>query len=361
MPAQKPLARADRLLKARRYAEVISLLESQVFLYRDSAAFYRILGTACLYTGDYGGAHSYLQRSEQLRPGDTRVQLGLAAVSMRRRELPTALRLLLEVLDREPGNQHARRALALIRRTEDPSEFVTMAESGALRRVFPPIGFVLPRWVPIAIAVALVAAAAIAFVPPLARDALSRRPQRTGADAIARTDLPATLTTSSDHARYTLTDAEVATTLDRIGGYFNSFRDNLARREANRLLLSNAGPLVKERVRLIASYFRTPTFADFSDNFSFADVEREPWIYEGTHVRWTGQTTNISLGADAVRFTLLVGYEDERVLDGTVNVTVPFAADVQPGAVELIGRVNTSDTGFSLTATSIRRVVARSR
>lgn len=361
MPAQKPLARADRLLKARRYAEVLSLLESQVFLYRDSAAFYRILGTACLYTGDYGGAHSYLQRAEQLGPGNTSVQLGLAAVSLRRREVPTALRLLLEILDREPGNQHARRALAMIRRTEDPSEFVTMAESGALRRVFPPIGYALPRWVPMAVAVTLLAAAAIVFIPPIVRDALSRRPQRTGAEAIARTDLPATLTASSDHARYTLTDAEVARTLDRIGEYFNSFRDNLARREANRLLLSNAGPLVKERVRLVSSYFRVPTFADFSDNFSFADVEREPWLYEGTHVRWSGQTTNISLGDDAVRFTLLVGYQDQRVLDGTVNVTVPFAADVQPGAVELIGRVNATDAGFSLTATSIRRIVVRSQ
>jgi tetratricopeptide (TPR) repeat protein len=163
----KTLSRADRLLRARKYSQVISLLESQVFLYRENFTFYRLLGTACLYAGDYGGAYSYLQRAQQIKRDDPRVELGLAAVHLRRREIPEALAMWLSVLDRDPKNARARRGLALIRRTEDTSEFITMAESGRLARFFPPLGFHMPLWVPIALVAALLIAAAVLYLPDL--------------------------------------------------------------------------------------------------------------------------------------------------------------------------------------------------
>ena len=49
-------------------------------------------------------------------------------------------------------------------------------------------------------------------------------------------------------------------------------------------------------------------------------------------------------------------YEDERVLEGTVPVRLSFAADVQPGPIELIGRVDHEGEQFALEATSIRRL-----
>ncbi|MCK4515392.1 MAG: hypothetical protein KAU31_09055, partial [Spirochaetaceae bacterium] len=113
--------------------------------------------------------------------------------------------------------------------------------------------------------------------------------------------------------------------------------------------------------RLLSSYFTEPTFVDFVDNFTYAEVAGEPWLYDGCHVRWSGQVSNIAVSDDAIRFTLLVGYEDERILEGTVPVRVPFAADVQAGPIELIGRVNFQDGLLSLTATSIRRLAPTGR
>jgi tetratricopeptide (TPR) repeat protein len=357
VPGSKTLSRADRLLRARKYSQVISLLESQVFLYRDNFTFYRLLGTACLYTGDYGGAYSYLQRAQQIKSGDTRVELGLAAVHLRRREIPLALGLWLAVLDREPNNAQAKRGLALVRRTEDPSEFVTMAESGKLARYFPRIGFHVPGWIPVAVVAALVIAAASLFLPDIVRDLAARaREDRRGVEPITEQELPDDLTDFAGDFRYVYTDEQVAVLVERVGELFNSFQDNLARREANRILLSNASPLVKERIRLVSSYFRTPTFVDFGHNFSFDEVAAEPWLYDGCHVRWSGQTSNINAGNDAITFTLLVGYETERVLEGTVAVTVPFTADVQPGPIELIGEVDYTDGEVALVATSIRRL-----
>ncbi len=360
MRGQKTLSRAERLLRSRKFSQVISLLESQVFLYRDNFTFYRLLGTACLYTGDYGGAYSYLQRAQQIKAGESRVELGLAAVHLRRREIPAALNRWLSVLDREPNNQQARRGLALVRRTEDPSEFVTMAESGRLTRFYPRLGFAMPAWIPLTGAIALVVAAGIILLPePISRLLERDRVEREGVGTIAPSELPDDLTDFAGEFRYVYNDEQIEELVERVGELFNDFRDNLARREANRILLSNASPLLKERIRLVTSYFRTPTFVNFRDNFSYDEVAAEPWLYDGCHVRWSGQTSNIDVADDAIRFTLLVGYESERVLEGTVPVTVPFTADVQPGSVELIGRVEPRDGEITLVATSIRRIAPR--
>jgi tetratricopeptide (TPR) repeat protein len=354
---QRTLVKASRLLRARRFSEVISLLEPQVFLYRENFGFYYLLGVACLYVGDYGGAHSYLQRAEQIRPGRVGVLLGLAAVNLRRREVPQALQHWLRVLDEEPGNRAARRGLELVRRTEDPGDFVAMAESGRLRRFYPPLGFRLPRWIIVVVAVAVVAVGLGLTLP----DLIERRsqvslPTREGSEFTALPD-DEDLTNFEGSYRYVLTPEQVEETFSRAGAYFNDFRDNLAQREVNRLRLSNAGNLVKERARLLESYFRAPTFVTFEDNLSYAEVAAEPWLYDKCYVRWSGQTSNVVITDEAITFTLLVGYEDERVLEGTVPVTVPFAAEVEAGPVELIGRISWEDEQLALEATSIRRIV----
>ena len=74
------LSRAHQLFRRRRFSHVIRLLESQIFRYRNNAEFYALLGSTCLYTGDFGGAESYLRRAEQLNEEDVTTQLGLAAI-----------------------------------------------------------------------------------------------------------------------------------------------------------------------------------------------------------------------------------------------------------------------------------------
>lgn len=359
MPGSKTLGRAERMLRQRKYGDVISLLESQVFHYRENATFYRLLGTACLRSGEFAGAHTYFTRALQLGRGDSRVELPLALVHLRRREVPQALTLILSVLEREPRNRTARRLLALVRTTEDTSEFVTITETRRLRRYLPSPGVHVPAWIPALVLAGASIAAGIIYLPPVVNDFLaSRAGERTGIEPL-QLDLPADLSAEEGEYRYTFSDAEIEELTDTIGDLFNRFRDNLARREANRLLLSNASSIVKERVRLVASYFRVPSFVDFQDNFQYREVAAEPWLYEGCHVRWNGRTSNIAQASDGVRFTLLVGYADEQTLEGTVPVHVPFAAEVEPGSVELIGRVETDGTNIRLVATSIRTIVPR--
>lgn len=328
-----------------------------MFLFRENFTFYYTLGVACLYAGDFGGAFSYLQRALQLNPKNPHVLLGLAAVYLRRRQVTDALQCWLQVLDSEPRNPIAKKGLSLVKTTDDPSAYVTMAESGRLNRYYPTLGFRVPR-AAIPLAAVTVAAVAVVLLWPKITELLDRGGQasRQGSDLVTLDTGADDLTSFEGEFRYVMTEDEIERTFERIGDYFNDFRDNLAQREVNRLLVSNASDLVKERARLISEYFREPTFVDFADNFSFDEVAAEPWLYSGCYVRWSGQVSNISTTDESITFTLLVGYTDERVLEGTIPVRLNFTADVQPGPVELIGQLAYDGQSLSLRATSIRRI-----
>ena len=361
MPRRVNLARAERLLRARKYAQVISALEPQVFLYRDNPDFYRVLGLACLYAGDYSGAGSYLRRTDQIRSGDIGVLLGLAVVYLRRRELSDALRCWLTVLDQQPGNRTAKRGLSLVRSTPDPIDFVTMAESGRLRRLYPPLPLFFPRWLLVAIGGAALVAAAVVFVPGIVRDLYAERAEsRIGLDALELGSQVQDLVVDTDSSVYQLTAADIEESIVRIGDYFNNYQDNLAAREANRILNSNASPLVKERVRQIATYFREPTFADETYHyFSYDDVVADPVLYDGCYVRWRGQTSNVVETADGgVRFTLLVGYENQQVLEGVIDARSHISFDFRRGPVEVIGRITYDNSSVGLDVTNAHRIQA---
>jgi len=354
---QRALSKSTRLLRARRFSEVISLLEPQVFLHRENFTFYYNLGTACLYVGDFGGAFSYLQRAHQLSSRNPSVLIGLAAVHLRRRQVTEALQYWLQILDLEPRNAIAKRGLAFVRTATDPSVYVTMAESGKLRRFYPALGFRLPRWFLPAVAVIAVAAITVIFWPLSGiRLTPTDLPTRDGTELTRIDQDTSDWTDFSGEFRYVLTDREIEESFAHVGELFNEFHDNLAQREVNLLYNSNASDLIKERARLLSSYFTEPTFVDFTDNFTYGEVAEEPWLFDSCYVRWSGRVSNIATSDDAIRFTFLVGYEDERILEGTIPVRVPFAADIQLGPIELIGRLSFVDGILSLTATSIRRL-----
>ena len=86
------LKKASRLLRDGKYETVIRLLEPRVYQYRDSFDYYYALGRACLYTGDYRGADSYLQRAEGLEPGSIGVRLGLTFLMLQQGRKEQALR-----------------------------------------------------------------------------------------------------------------------------------------------------------------------------------------------------------------------------------------------------------------------------
>lgn len=352
------LKEAYRHYKSRRFAELIRLLEPQVFLYRDNTEFYYLLGMSCLFTGDAGGAHSYLSRCLQLDPEDTKSMLGLAAAHLKRRETQNALRLWLEVLDSEPGNRKAKRGLDFIRGAEDEEEIVTKLDRGELNKLVQTPGFRLPGIVVWSLAGVALVVAGLIFGPPLYQTVTANlEAQRDGAEVVELDQSGDNLLDYSGQFRVVLNEGELEMTMNQIQSYFNDYRDNMVMREINRVLNSNAAASVKQKALLLTDYLRTPTFTNFSDNFSYVEVSEQPWLYDGCYVRWRGRVSNLNVSESEITFDFLVGYEDQRVLEGVVPARLDFAAEIEPGSsVELIARIVAGDTLEGLQVTSIRPI-----
>lgn len=352
------LERARKLYNARNYGEVIRFLEPQVFLYRERPEFYRLLGMSCLYDGDFSGASSYLQRSLQLDEDDTETRLGLGLIHVRRRETQKALNHWLYVLERDPGNRQAKRGLDLVRAADDPSEFMELFEDGAYLQLLPARTLKLPkaalRVTVATVIVMLLVALTLQVVQRLQRP---DPPDRDGVELVRFDTPPAQAVEYDGEYRYILGSDEVRRSFSQVGEYFNERRDNLAIIEINRLLNSNASQTYKERGRMLMSYMSRPSFTDFRDNVEYRQVEQEPWLYNNVYVRWKGRVTNLDVGSERITFDFLVGYHDERVLEGIVPVTLPFAAALEGAMpIELIAKLETRDSIERLVGVSVRRI-----
>ena len=246
---RKGLGEARRLFRARRFPDVIRLLEPEVFRYRESFEYFQMLGFSCLHAGDLGGAFSYISRAYQLKDDDPSVLLGLAAVHFRRTENESALKKWLEVVESHPANPIARRGLELLRKGMTPDALQEFIDSGKLKSLFPP----LPRRV--AVAPILIAALSILVLAGLAgiviRFGSPRGAQRPGVSVI---EIPSNLSSFIDIGidyPFVLTEKEVRRVFQKAKSELLGYRDNLAVVDINRILLSNAAPAVKERARML--------------------------------------------------------------------------------------------------------------
>jgi hypothetical protein len=354
--AARNLGDARRLFRARRFPEVIRLLEPEVFRFRESADYFLMLGTACLHTGDLGGASSYLGRARQLKPGSVTALLGLAAVHFKKAETEPALKLWLEALDEDPRNPVALRGMNLLRRGMSREEVQSFVDAGRLTQLYPRLPGAR-RWtslLAIGLGAALIVAAAIIALPYL----IPREAARPGVSGIYLPSGGAMRVDTGATAVFTLTEREVEQTFGRAKDYLLAWRDNPACLQINRLLLSNASTAVKERAAALKSFLRPPNFATFRDAYTYREVATQPRLYDGCYVSWKGKVANLVLGDSSVSFDLLVGYESERELEGTVPVVLEFAADLEDGiGLEVLGRVAADANGVRLVGVSLHRLV----
>ncbi len=160
-------------------------------------------------------------------------------------------------------------------------------------------------------------------------------------------------------ARYPLTEKQIQESFERTKRLLLQYRDNLATREVNRILLSNASAYVKEKARLLATFTRVPDFTTVRDSFGFREVAVDPPLYADCFVVWRGKVANLRVSAGALSFDLLVGYESQQQLQGVVQVDAAFAAELADGdAVEVLGRVVLPSGKLALEAVSLHRLYA---
>ncbi len=353
------LQKAKRLFKERKYTETIRLLEPQVFTYRENAEFYHFLGVSCLKTGDFAGAYSYLKRAVQLEPDKMESRLALAVVHLKRMETQESLRLWLEIIEEDPSNRFARKGLDAVKAgAADEEGMEEFFETGGHHGLIPSAGVFLPKFAKIILAVA-----AVVCIAAVVGVFLRTRPKphsEAVRPEIARVviDEEDRVVDTGEKAVFMLSEKEIRSSFEKIKDLFEKYRDNEARREINRLLMSNAGRAIKDKVGLFLPYIRTPNFADFPRSFTYQEVADAPLLHEGCFVRWKGRVSNVRISDTEITYDFLAGYEEQKVLYGIVPARMTFAAKIDSSfAYEIIGKiVPKSDKAFSLEIVSIHEL-----
>jgi hypothetical protein len=364
MPDVPILRQAWNLYKQGRFATALELLEPKIFQHREDPAFFRVLGLCCLRLGDWKGGETYLQRSRQLDDVMHRDTVaGLMAVAARRRDYSEAVKLGLEILDRDPKDQAAKKALARLRTALSAPEGAPGPDKDTLGQWLPRYrrsNPALRRWA-VRVAAGLVIAAALTggvwWGLSLVKAAPLPVETRKGPDPGAFPLNPADAVQTGTGFAVTLTPDEVRQGWERAQKAFQDYHDSRARYEINRLLLSNATAIIKERARSLIPYLHDPDFARPEDSSTYQEVRTSPVLYEGCTVRWSGVIANLVAGDKKITFDLLLGYQNGQVVEGIVPVELGFAALLKNSqVVEVLGRVVIRDGQWLIQGTSLRDV-----
>jgi tetratricopeptide (TPR) repeat protein len=346
--ARDVLQIAQGLMRRRKFSASIRLLEGRNEIYEGNFDYYVLLATAYLYVGDAGTASSYYQRARDIKLTDTTLLLGQAAIFLRRGDTDRAIQYYLEILDNEPRNGLAKKALEFIRTKGDYSTICRWVDSGKMEQFYPPVGMNPGRILGILLPVA---ACMLGFVLVMH---FSERQKL--ASTGTRADLSSFVLSAGElkHAQETdmtgsaykfiLSDKEITGSYEKAQRYFQAYRDNAAQVEINRLLNSNAVPSIKQKARILMSYLSVPTFDTITDSPSYEDVMKNPDLYMGCYVVWSGRISNAERQGTVFRCDLLVGYETMEKVTGIVRLlfdTDPGIANDKP--VKVLGQLTAED------------------
>jgi len=350
--------KATELYRKGDYNEVIRLLEPQIFRFRDSVEFYYYLGMSCLFTQDVPAAMTYLQRSFNLgEEADVNTMLGLAMVHLHRQENADAIRYWLRVLEHDPKNQRALKGLEFLR-SEPKQEIINdLLEEGRLDKFLPQKKNnkrAVKKFLFISFISAIVIISGFIALPKILKAFDKERPNF---NEIVIDDL-SDLTNLNGNFLYVLTEDQIESSVERLNKYLLDYDDNLAMREINRINYSNAHGDLKNRIFPLEDSIRVPSFADFKNNFSYDEVSQDPYLHNHCYILWRGRATNVNVTDEVISFDFLVGYEDEKILEGVTQVLLDFSADVTSDfPMELLARVVPVESkGFYLEGISLHRI-----
>jgi tetratricopeptide (TPR) repeat protein len=384
MTAYSPLQRAKKLLKTRRFSTVITLLSPKIVEYlnpvdsQEAFEYFCVLGTACLYSGDFGGADSYFRNARKIKLQDVNLLLAFAVLRLRKGDTDRAISYYLDALDIQPDNKTAARALEFIKGRVKTFSVSDWVQSNKLKTFYPPLGanpvffrlflsalclailwITIPRllpkdWHPLQTLLAGPARAPVSGKrADLANFVLSAKEVQNAAETGAESAV----------YHYVFTAKEITTAYTQAQKYFQEYRDNAAQREINRLLNSNASPAIRQKARLLMNYFVEPDFDSLGqqDNYPYREVAANPVLYLDCWIIWKGRIANLAAGESGSRCDFLVGYDTLQNIEGTVPLrfTQPVDFDPARGAVNVLAKITLEGGRLTLAGKSLYQPIGQ--
>lgn len=355
---------AQSLMRRRKFSSAIKVLQGRSEIYEEDFTYYVLLGTACLYVGDTGSAYSYYEKARRIKMTDVKLLLGQAAIFLRRGDTDRAVRYYLDILETNPGNKIASAALEFVRKA-NYELICKWVDSGKIEQFYPPLG-VNPDFV-----FTLIGVVALGMITGFfAVNILFSKPKVSGNRAdlssfvLSVEDATSVKETDLSHTvyNYILSDKQILKSYELAQSYFQSYRDNAAQVEINRILNSNASPLIRKKTRLLMTYLVPQTFDSLKDNYNYATVSSDPSLYLDCWVDWTGRITNAQTIGEKFSFDLLIGYEDLKTVEGIIPVgfdNAPYPAIDGEKAVRVLGKIGTENGKLKLTGYSVYQGIGK--
>jgi tetratricopeptide (TPR) repeat protein len=311
-----------RCFKKKQWVKAISFLEKALKEKKDPQV-YLYLGYASLFTGDVDGARRYFKGGLLIKEDDPDLLKGLAYVYLKDERLEDAIGLWGEVLEKRPGEKIVKRALEKLRETDDVKEFAGQAKlSDFLSPRLPILVKLKPYLLGIYITVGIIVIGVLFYTTPLYQKALQRfYPEIIELDKI---ELPEGPKTDRDQTQvlYALSEEEIEESFIQVKRYIYKEKINAAIILLNKVMLSNASPIVKEKFEILYTYIDPPDPLSIDYNPHFHEIIKEPGIYMGAYVLWTGRIANLDKEKESAQFDLLVNYEDQDTIEGIAHVDI---------------------------------------
>jgi len=365
MSSKNIFKEATTLFKRKKYGKVISLLEPKITLYRNSFRYFYLLGMSCLYRRDWSSAYSYLKKAYSINPDNINIATAYGLLLVRKGARKDGLEIILKIVENsdfrfKKGYKRASKILNIIRKSGSEKDLVVILETNRFRSYFPkpPINTApLLTFLFALFFIAIVSTTFVYFksVPKSNRENINA--------IVLLSDEKVSDFSKSDY-KILLSDKEIQLSFLRAKKELNRYNDNLARREINRLLLSNASIDIKQKALALARIIKQPDLKSVKNSFSFEEVSSDPLIYERCYMKWQGRLSDLKVNDKQITFDFLVGYADRKIVEGIVFATMDFEAILnEEYAYEILGQVYNKKSenspmhqDFMLKIISIRRI-----
>lgn len=369
MPNTEDLVKkAQSYLKKRNFSTLAYYLTAKVPLFGEHAELYYYLGLAQLHLKNLKAAHDYFQTGMLYDPEHIELKLAAAVTALRQRDTSAAVRLWLEVLDIDPDNKKAHKGLNILRKIQTPTEIARFIRRGGTRQLEPTLPsyitpldglLILAGCILLALTIILGIRFSEGYFFPINTE--PTHTVRAGAEKYNITSLKKKDYLQRDKTEYLLqlSPQEIRKIMNQAKEDFNNYKDNKVRFELNKIRYSNASAAIKAQASVLTATLNKPNFTNLDTNFTYRDVFSNPSLYHGVYVNWRGKVQDVQFTAQAITFFLLVGYDEEKVLEGRVLVNVPFETFIDPILpTEVLGQIMMDENQqISILASSIHQII----
>lgn len=332
--------------RKKQYRNAVSCLEKALTENKNDPEVYLFLGNASLLTGDIDGARRYFRGGLLVREDDRELMRGLSYVYLNDERIEDAISLWGRILDRNPRERVIKQALSRLRESDDVGSFAESIDPKSfLTAKVPLYSKMKPYILSLSISFGILIIIVLFYVTPLYQKTLQRfYPEIVELNAIELPLEEPVIDTESTDAHYSYSEEEIKSSFEQIKKYIYRDKNNTAIVSLNRVMLSNASVGVKERFRILYTFLDPPDPLSIDYNPRYFEIMKEPALFEGVYVRWTGKIAGLSKEGERVDFDLLVNYENEDTIEGIAHVSIIGTYYLQNRQnVEVFGTISAYD------------------